>query len=109
MRGVASRALPAPVSCCACHRNSPAGEWSPCPALTPLLQVMLDGHDIRDLQLRWYRHQLGLVSQEPVLFRYPAHHGRLAHVKLLACFLTQQGKRAQPAPIVHIVPARIQE
>ena len=32
------------------------------------MQVLLDGVDVRDLQLRWYRHQLGLVSQEPILF-----------------------------------------
>ena len=35
--------------------------------------MLLDGHDIRQLQLHWYRHQLGLVSQEPVLFRYESH------------------------------------
>ncbi|KAL8508758.1 hypothetical protein ACS0TY_016107 [Phlomoides rotata] len=31
-------------------------------------QVMLDGHDIRTLKLRWVRQQMGLVSQEPALF-----------------------------------------
>ncbi len=30
--------------------------------------VKIDGHDIRDLNLKWYRRQLGLVSQEPALF-----------------------------------------
>jgi len=30
--------------------------------------VMLDGKDIRTLNVRWLRMQLGLVSQEPVLF-----------------------------------------
>ncbi|KAL2814645.1 P-loop containing nucleoside triphosphate hydrolase protein [Aspergillus granulosus] len=30
--------------------------------------VLLDGHDIRDLNLRWLRQQISLVSQEPVLF-----------------------------------------
>ncbi len=32
------------------------------------LQVLLDGHDIRSLNLRWLREQIALVSQEPVLF-----------------------------------------
>lgn len=32
------------------------------------MQVRLDGVDIKSLQLRWYRHQMGLVSQEPTLF-----------------------------------------
>ncbi|KAK2765952.1 GTPase-activating protein [Arachnomyces sp. PD_36] len=30
--------------------------------------VLLDGHDIRDLNLRWLRQQISLVSQEPTLF-----------------------------------------
>ncbi|MCJ1310160.1 GTPase-activating protein [Agyrium rufum] len=30
--------------------------------------VLLDGHNIRDLNLRWLRHQISLVSQEPTLF-----------------------------------------
>ncbi|KAJ9559189.1 hypothetical protein OSB04_013803 [Centaurea solstitialis] len=31
-------------------------------------EVMLDGHDIKGLKLRWLREQIGLVSQEPALF-----------------------------------------
>lgn len=31
-------------------------------------QVLLDGHDIKTLKLRWLRQQIGLVSQEPTLF-----------------------------------------
>jgi ATP-binding cassette subfamily B (MDR/TAP) protein 1 len=31
-------------------------------------QVFLDGHDIKDLNIRWLRQQISLVSQEPVLF-----------------------------------------
>ncbi|MCJ1393049.1 GTPase-activating protein [Xylographa bjoerkii] len=30
--------------------------------------VLLDGHDIQKLNLRWLRHQISLVSQEPTLF-----------------------------------------
>ena len=30
--------------------------------------VKLDGHNLKDLNLRWLRSQIGLVSQEPVLF-----------------------------------------
>lgn len=30
--------------------------------------ILLDGHDIRNLQLKWLRQQMGLVNQEPVLF-----------------------------------------
>ncbi|XP_038972658.1 ABC transporter B family member 21-like [Phoenix dactylifera] len=31
-------------------------------------QILLDGFEIQKLQLRWLRQQMGLVSQEPVLF-----------------------------------------
>ncbi|PPS11900.1 hypothetical protein GOBAR_AA08721 [Gossypium barbadense] len=31
-------------------------------------EVLLDGHDIKTLKLRWLRQQIGLVSQEPALF-----------------------------------------
>ena len=31
-------------------------------------QVMVDGHDIKDLNLSWWRKQVGLVGQEPILF-----------------------------------------
>lgn len=29
---------------------------------------MMDGHDLKSLQLNWLREQMGLVSQEPALF-----------------------------------------
>ncbi|KAK3580600.1 hypothetical protein CHS0354_002698 [Potamilus streckersoni] len=31
-------------------------------------QVLIDGNDITDLNLKWLREQIGVVSQEPVLF-----------------------------------------
>ena len=31
-------------------------------------EVILDGVDIREINLRWLREQIGLVGQEPVLF-----------------------------------------
>ncbi|KAL6507886.1 Multidrug resistance protein 1 [Orobanche gracilis] len=34
----------------------------------PSGQVLVDGHDIKTLKLRWLRQQIGLVSQEPALF-----------------------------------------
>ncbi|BAF09717.1 ABC transporter B family member 2 [Oryza sativa Japonica Group] len=30
--------------------------------------VLLDGHDIKDLDVKWLRQQIGLVNQEPALF-----------------------------------------
>jgi ABC-type multidrug transport system fused ATPase/permease subunit len=31
-------------------------------------EVTIDGHNVKDLDLRWLRQQIGVVSQEPVLF-----------------------------------------
>ena len=36
-------------------------------------QITLDGVEIRELQLKWLRQQMGLVSQEPVLFNESLH------------------------------------
>lgn len=30
--------------------------------------VTLDGHDLRTLQVKWLRDQIGMVGQEPILF-----------------------------------------
>jgi len=42
--------------------------------------VLLDGTDIRSLNVRWLRRQIGIVSQEPVLFNFSIRdnirHGR---------------------------------
>ncbi|MCH93226.1 ABC transporter B family member 13-like [Trifolium medium] len=34
----------------------------------PRGKILLDGHDLKNVQLRWLREQMGLVSQEPALF-----------------------------------------
>lgn len=31
-------------------------------------KILLDGYDLKNVQLRWLREQMGLVSQEPALF-----------------------------------------
>ena len=33
-----------------------------------VFKVSVDGHDVRSLNLKWLREQIGVVSQEPVLF-----------------------------------------
>ena len=40
-------------------------------------QVLLDGHDLRDLNLHWLRSQIGLVSQEPVRGRPFVRHAAM--------------------------------
>lgn len=41
-------------------------------------QVLLDGHDVSTLNLRWLRQQISLVSQEPTLFSTTIH-GNILH------------------------------
>lgn len=31
-------------------------------------EILLDGHNIKELDLKWFRQQIGLVNQEPALF-----------------------------------------
>ena len=35
---------------------------------TILIQITIDGHNISDLNIKWLRSNIGVVSQEPVLF-----------------------------------------
>eukprot|EP01101_Sappina_pedata_P007178 TRINITY_DN374_c0_g1_i1.p1 TRINITY_DN374_c0_g1~~TRINITY_DN374_c0_g1_i1.p1 ORF type:complete len:1278 (+),score=466.09 TRINITY_DN374_c0_g1_i1:299-3835(+) len=49
-------------------------------------RVLLDGQDIRDLNIRWLRDQIGIVSQEPILFnttiKENISYGRNGHVSM---------------------------
>ena len=36
--------------------------------MTHFLRQLLDKHNVKDLNLQWLRSQIGIVSQEPVLF-----------------------------------------
>ncbi len=72
------------MTCRLCPRHashSPLLSWQlrcsvfPLPISTP--QVLLDGRDIRSLNLRWLREQIGLVGQEPVLFNMTVRGERL--------------------------------
>ncbi|OVA05874.1 ABC transporter [Macleaya cordata] len=40
-------------------------------------KILLDGNDIRELELKWLRHQIGLVNQEPALFATSIHENIL--------------------------------
>ncbi|KAF2187080.1 multidrug resistance protein [Zopfia rhizophila CBS 207.26] len=39
--------------------------------------ILVDGQDIKDLDLRWWRTQIGLVQQEPMLFNDTIYHNVL--------------------------------
>ena len=38
------------------------------PSIGDVQQVMVDGMDIRQVNVRWLRTQIGVVNQEPILF-----------------------------------------
>ncbi|KAI8991707.1 P-loop containing nucleoside triphosphate hydrolase protein [Mycotypha africana] len=44
-------------------------------------QVLVDGHDVKDLSVRWLRQQIGAVSQEPVLFNMTIRQNLLMGVE----------------------------
>lgn len=43
-------------------------------------QVLIDGHPIQDINVRWLRQQIGVVSQEPVLFNMTVRQNLLMGV-----------------------------
>ena len=55
-------------------------------------QITVDGHDIKDLNLKWLRGNIGVVSQEPVLFdtsiteniRYGKENATMAQIEAAA-------------------------
>ncbi|TYJ06292.1 hypothetical protein E1A91_A12G223500v1 [Gossypium mustelinum] len=62
-------------------------------------EVLLDGNNVRDLDLKWLRHQIGLVNQEPALFattirenilygKYDATLGEIARAAKLSGAIT---------------------
>ena len=44
-------------------------------------QVTMDGHDVKDLNVKWLRQQIGVVSQEPVLFNMTVRQNLLMGVQ----------------------------
>ena len=50
-------------------------------------KVFLDGHDISTLNLRWLRHHISIVSQEPTLFGTTIYHN-IAHGLIGTAFET---------------------
>lgn len=57
--------------------------------------VYIDGHDVKDLNLRWLRQQVSLVSQEPVLFATSIYEN-IKH----GLFGTMQEQEQEPEKVV---------
>jgi ATP-binding cassette subfamily B (MDR/TAP) protein 1 len=55
--------------------------------------ILLDGVDIRTLQLHWLRAQIGLVSQEPVLFATSIYENILAGLTSISKQFTMEEQR----------------
>ena len=56
------------VSVCGSHVIATISLCDPLSSLPPSLQIQISGRDVHSLNLKWLRSNLGVVSQEPVLF-----------------------------------------
>ncbi|GBG73759.1 hypothetical protein CBR_g17099 [Chara braunii] len=68
-------------------------------------EVLIDGHDIRALNLRWVRRHIGLVSQEPMLFGMSIKDN-IMYGKELAMEdeIVQAAKRANAHSFINALP-----
>lgn len=70
-------------------------------------RIMIDGHDIRDLDAQWLRNQIGLVMQEPVLFsRSIAENIRYGQIDSAADGLTSAAEIARADEFIERLPRR---
>lgn len=53
-------------------------------------EIMLDGNKLKDINIKWLRQQIGIVSQEPVLFNmseYSSKRSICRHIRNLNLIL----------------------
>ncbi|KAK1284857.1 ABC transporter B family member 2 [Acorus calamus] len=69
--------------------------------------ILLDGHDIRGLDIRWMRQQIGLVNQEPALFATSIRENML-YGKDDATLddITRAAKLSEAISFIHNLPER---
>jgi len=73
------------------------------------LQILLDDVDIRQVNLKWLRAQIGVVSQEPVLFGTTIYENiRYGHEKVGYDEIVKAAKMANAHDFINMLPqARI--
>uniref|UniRef100_A0AAQ4Q7D6 ATP-binding cassette, sub-family B (MDR/TAP), member 4 n=1 Tax=Gasterosteus aculeatus aculeatus TaxID=481459 RepID=A0AAQ4Q7D6_GASAC len=80
-----------------------------CARLTPALQVSVDGHDIRSLNIRYLREMIGVVSQEPVLFATTiAENIRYGRLDVTDQEITQAAKEANAYNFIMGLPNKFE-
>ncbi|KAJ7322390.1 hypothetical protein JRQ81_018677, partial [Phrynocephalus forsythii] len=68
-------------------------------------QVTIDGHDIRSLNLKWMRENIGIVSQEPVLFATTiANNVRYGREDITDAEIEQAAKEANAFDFISKLP-----
>lgn len=72
-------------------------------------RVLLDGHDVRELDIKWLRHQIGLVNQEPALFATTIRENIL-YGKDLATYeeITHAAKLSEAITFINNLPERFE-
>jgi len=63
--------------------------------------IRLDGVDLRDLNVRWLRGQLGFVSQMPVLFSLSIWDNIALGAGVVASTAADGSRSLSPAPVTH--------
>lgn len=72
-------------------------------------QILLDGHNIKELDIKWLRQQIGLVNQEPALFATSIKENIL-YGKYDATFdeITRAAKLSEALSFVNNLPERFE-
>ena len=65
----------------------------------------MDGHDVRDLNVRWFRRQVGVVSQDPILFATTvAENIRFGNEDATLAEIMECAKEANAHDFIHKLP-----
>lgn len=67
-------------------------------------QVSLNGVDLKDLDLKWVRSQIGLVGQEPVLFNVTIAENICCDLKVTRAEMEQAAKDANAHDFITKLP-----
>lgn len=67
--------------------------------------MLVDGKDIKDLDLAWYRQSIGVVSQEPVLFGTTIQENiRYGHTDATEAQIIQAAKMSNAHNFIKMLP-----
>ena len=71
----------------------------------PIFKIKLDGTNIKDLNVKWLRQHIGLVSQEPVLFACSIEENiRYGRMDVTMAEITTAAKEANAHDFISALP-----